>query len=261
MNEELKEKVDYYEFLIDFVSHEIRNPLSAVIMFAKMLKENSYGNISERQVDILDRILANTARIEHMTDDFLNLSRIDSMDEYLNKEEIDLYDDVIESAIEHLESKHLFTHEQGKAFRSQRPDSVKIVADKLLLRVVFDNLLFNAMKYGREGGKMSYGWKDNGSEILINVSNEGQGVRKEQLENIFEKFVRLRDQNISPKRGTGLGLFNVRKIIERHGGRTWAESDYGKSFTVFFTIPKPVPEKTAEGPEELQDKDPLTPRS
>jgi signal transduction histidine kinase len=238
MAENLQDKVDYYEFLIDFVSHEVRNPLSAVIMFARLMKEGSYGNLSERQEEVLDRILANSARIEHMTDDFLNLSRIESQEAYIRKEKCDLYADIIHPAIVSLEKKLLFSHEQRKAFTAEVPESTAVSVDRNLILIVFDNLFFNAVKYGRPGGRITYGWKDGDGEMLINVSNEGQGVKKEDLEIIFDKFIRLKDPNIKPEKGTGLGLYNVRKIISMHAGRIWAESEYGRSFTVIFTLPK-----------------------
>ncbi len=234
----LQDKVDYYEFLIDFVSHEVRNPLAAVIMFTRLMQEGSYGALSERQLEVLERILANATRIEHMTDDFLNLSRIESREAYLKKEKCDLYADIILQAIASLEKKMLFGHEQRKSFVAERPDSTAVSVDRNLILIVFDNLFFNAVKYGHPDGRISYGWKDMGGETLVNVSNDGQGVRQEDLGVIFEKFIRLKDPNIKPEKGTGLGLYNVRKIVSMHGGRIWAESDYGRSFTVKFTLPK-----------------------
>jgi len=246
---QLQDKIDYYEFLIDFVSHEIRNPLSAVVMFTRLMKEGAYGELDPRQLEVLDRILANSTRIEHMTDDFLNLSLVENARTYLHPEELDLYPDIIVPAIDALEKKHLFTREQKQAFKNQVKKSVRVWADRRLMNVVIDNLFFNAVKYGREGGEITYGWRTRGEQVVIWVRNEGQGVRKKDLAVIFDKFVRLKDPKIPPKRGTGLGLFNVRRIIEMHGGRIWAESKYGSSFTILFTLPRrPVGEDAVVTP-------------
>ncbi len=241
MPRKLQEKIDYYEFLIDFVAHEVRNPLSAVVMFTRLMKEGAYGEITPRHQDVLDRILANTLRIEHMTDDFLNLSLIEAKETYLQQEELDLCVDLIKPVIDSLEKKHLFTKEQRRAFQSKTKGSIQVWADRKLMNVVFDNLFFNAVKYGREGGKITYGWRPDGDRVVVWVKNEGQGVRTKDLSVIFDKFVRLRDPKIPPKRGTGLGLYNVRRIVEMHAGTIWAESKYGHDFTILFTLRRTPP--------------------
>lgn len=238
MPEELRKKVDYYEFLLDFLSHEIRNPLTSMVMFGRLLREGSYGKLSERQEQVLDRILANAHRIEHMTRDFLNLSLVESEGRPLQMEELDLYADLIVPAVEGLRAKHLFPEGAERAFHPMVPASTQVRGDRSLLNVVFDNLLFNAVKYGRPGTPIGYGWHDEEEGVAVSIHNEGQGVRPEHLADIFEKFVRLKDPTIGPQKGTGLGLYNVRTIIEAHGGRIRAESEYGRSFTVTFSLPR-----------------------
>jgi signal transduction histidine kinase len=247
MTEHLQDKLDYYEFLIGFVSHEIRNPLAAMVMFGKMLQDGSYGPMSSQQKEVVDRIMANATRIEHMTDDFLNLSLLEGKENFLTLEALHLYRDLIDPAIESLAKKSLFTPEQRTTFQPEVEEDVAVAADRRLIGIVFDNLFFNAVKYGREGGKIVYGWREEGDRILVHVQNEGQGVRPGDISVIFEKFIRLQDPNIPPQKGTGLGLFNVRKIIERHGGSIRAESIYGRTFDVLFTLPRKLP-APASGP-------------
>ena len=238
MPEEHKKRIDQAEFIINFVSHEIKNPLSAVIMFTRLFKEGAYGEVSDDQQETLDRILANAARIDHMTSDFLTLSSLESGDRFLQMEDLDFYDNIILPAITSLEKNLLFSPKQTKILKDRGDCGVRIRADRRLMTVVYDNLLFNAIKYGRQGGEITLGCREEPDQFVLNVYNEGQGVREEDLEFIFERFVRLKDPNMPSKRGTGLGLYNVRRIIEMHGGRIWPESEYGRYFNVLFTLPR-----------------------
>ena len=235
----LARKLDLYEFLMDFVSHEIRNPLNSIIMFGNLMAEGSYGGLTEEQQEVLQRMLVSAYRIEHMTGDFLNMRRVDSMEDVLHREWLSIKKDVILVAIRDLSEK--FPHLSGRLAKVQEGDcsAGKVFADRQLLLTLYDNLLFNAVKYGREGGRISWDCLMEDDHWLMRVYNEGTGVRPQDLDSIFTKFVRIKDKEIPQQAGTGLGLYNVQRIVELHGGEIRAESEYGKNFAVWFTVPKP----------------------
>ncbi len=237
--DEMTRKLDLYEFLMDFVSHEIRNPLNSIIMFGNLMAEGAYGELSEEQQEIMKRILVNSYRIEHMTGDFLNMRRVDSKEDILRKEWLHLKKDVILVTLADLAEK--FPHLAGRLGRVQEGDcsAGKVLADRQLLLTLYDNLLFNALKYGREEGRISWDCLMEEDHWLMRVYNEGKGVKGEDLGSIFDKFTRIKDNEIPSQPGTGLGLYNVQRIVQLHGGRVWAESDYGRNFAVWFTIPRP----------------------
>ncbi len=241
MPEKLQQQVDHYQFLIGFVAHEVRNPLAALTLYVRLLIEGKYGQLSDKQLEVLDRILANASRIEHMTDDFMNLTRVESQGIQPNLKELDLVSNLVKPAIDSLMQKHLFEPEQRGLFVADTEGSVRVLADRALMAVVFDNLFYNAIKYGREGGLIGYGWRREGDQVEIRVRNQGQGVKPEDLGTIFGKFVRVNDPAMPPRKGTGLGLYNVKRIIESHGGTIRAESVYGKEFSVIFTLPVAPP--------------------
>lgn len=237
--EPMDNQLDRCEFLLDFISHEIRNPLNSIIMFSDMLAEGNYGSLNPEQQEVLKRVLTSAYRIEHMTGDFLNLMRIESGKSFLHPEWIRLRKDIIEVTLNDLSEK--FPHLADRLALIDQGDcsAGKIFADRQLLITLYDNLFFNAVKYGRKGGRIRWDCMMEGDSWLMRVFNEGEGVRKEDLETIFDKFVRIKDGSIPAQPGTGLGLYNVKRIVQLHKGKIWAESEYGRHFSIWFSIPKP----------------------
>lgn len=237
--EDISRKLDLYEFLMDFVSHEIRNPLNSIIMFGNLMDEGTYGDLTDEQREVMKRILVSAYRIEHMTGDFLNMRRVDAKEDILHKEWLRLKKDVIQVTLNDLTEK--FPNQAKRLLKVSEGDcsAGKIFADRQLLLTLYDNLFFNALKYGSEDGRIIWDCLMEGDHWLLRVYNEGKGVRKEDLDTIFSKFTRIKDKEIPSQPGTGLGLYNVQRIVHLHGGRIWAESEYGRNFAVWLTIPRP----------------------
>jgi two-component system sensor histidine kinase BaeS len=243
----MQRKLDLYEFLLDFIAHEIRNPLNSIIMFGNLLTEGAYGGVPQKQAEVIGRILASAYRIEHMTGDFLNLRRVDGGEEMLHREWLDLKTDVVEATLRDLAAK--FPNYAARLGRVQRAGCCaagRVFADRQMLLTVYDNLFFNALKYGRSMGKITWGCAVRARGWEMFVTNEGQGVKPEVLAKVFTKFYRVQDEKLPPQPGTGLGLYNVQRIVRLHGGTIRAASRYGRDFTVRFTLPRPTPETPAK---------------
>lgn len=237
--DKITRKLDIYEFIMDFVSHEIRNPLNSIIMFANLMEESSYGELTPQQSEIMKRILVSAYRIEHMTGDFLNMRRVDSREDLLHRDWLHLKKDVILVALNDLSDKFPHLSERISNIKEGDCSAGRICADRQLLLTLYDNLFFNAIKYGREDGRITWDCIMEDDHWLMRVYNEGKGVKEEDLGSIFDKFVRIKDKELPPQPGTGLGLYNVQRIVHLHGGKIWAESEYGKNFAVWLTIPRP----------------------
>jgi signal transduction histidine kinase len=236
----MQRKLDLYEFLLDFIAHEIRNPLNSIIMFGNLLTEGAYGAVPPQQAEVIGRVLASAYRIEHMTGDFLNLRRVDGGEEMLHREWLDLPTDVVQATLRDLAAK--FPAHASRLSRVRREGcctAMRVFADRQMLLTVYDNLFFNALKYGRTAGKISWGCTVRRKSWEMFVRNEGQGVKPEALPRIFTKFYRVQDEKLPPQPGTGLGLYNVQRIVRLHGGTIQASSRYGRDFTVRFTLPRP----------------------
>jgi signal transduction histidine kinase len=236
----MQRKLDLYEFLLDFIAHEIRNPLNSIIMFGNLMTEGAYGPLPAQQAEVLGRILVSAYRIEHMTGDFLNLRRVDGGEEMLHREWLNLQADVVEATLRDLAAKFpAYAARLGRVRRDGSCSTMRVFADRQMLLTVYDNLFFNALKYGRSTGKISWGCAVRKNSWELFVSNEGQGVKPEALAKIFTKFYRVQDENLQPQPGTGLGLYNVQRIVRLHGGTIRATSRYGRDFSIRFTLPRP----------------------
>jgi signal transduction histidine kinase len=124
----------------------------------------------------------------------------------------------------------------------QIPSDVKeMECDPELLKIVMVNLLGNAAKYGLEKGEIRLRVERNETGVRVSVWNEGPGFPPEQKGRLFRKFSRLQTPELLQRKGTGVGLYSVWRIIQLHGGRIWANSELGKWAEFIFEIPQPLP--------------------
>jgi len=112
-----------------------------------------------------------------------------------------------------------------------------VVADPELMRIALSNYLSNAAKYGREGGKAKIEVAQVGEAIDVRVWNEGPGFSSDEGQSLFGKFSRLHNENTRDKRGSGLGLYLCKQILDLHGGTVWAESESGSWARFCFRLP------------------------
>jgi signal transduction histidine kinase len=239
VNRQLQDLNRHYLEMIGFVTHEFMQPLSVLKAFLSMLHDESIGALTDpRQRKAVDAMMRSVHSLVHMTQKYLQLARIESGRMEAEPSWIRPFQEclapILEDEKRHLEIRGVeIVLENEAAFRQ-----AEIWADPILLRVVFGNLISNAVKYGRRGGKVYCGFKEDGPEPLFYVKNEGQGIPKKDLEKVFEKFSRLEGELARARTGTGLGLYSVQQIIRKHGGRSWAESMEGEWANILFTIPK-----------------------
>jgi len=209
------------------VSHDLRTPLRAIRSFTQMLEEDAGAKLDEGSRDHLNRVLAATARMSDLIDALLELSRISRV--AIQRAAVDL-GPIAASVIEEL--------------RLRDPDrQVEVVfapnltanADARLARAVLDNLIGNAWKFTAKtpGARIEIGASDNGERAYF-VRDNGAGFDMAHAAKLFAPFQRLHGTDFA---GTGVGLATVRRIVERHGGRIWAEGVVGNGATFWFTLP------------------------
>ena len=209
-------------------SHDLREPLHVVAGFLGLLAKRCQGKIDAKGKDYIDQALKAVKRMEQMIDDILSYSRIST-----RGQEFELTDcnKVLDQVLEDLK---LAIEESGVSITRDRLPTV--MADSAQLARVFQNLIANAIKFrGDSPLEIRVGAERLENEWRFFVQDNGIGICSKDCERIFLMFERLHDKSKYP--GTGIGLAVCKKIVERHGGRIWVESEPGQGSTFNFTIP------------------------
>ncbi len=226
-----------YMEMLGFVSHELKNPLNVIIFGSSSVMNGHFGPVSDIQKNTIESVVRNAQYLVEMVESYLNLSRIEKGELEVHKQDADLANDVIHPMLKQLESQ---MRSAGMRIETEAPDAIEIYADPGLLRIVMDNLLSNAAKYGVRGGMVRVSVTDDPDKVTVSVWNEGEGISPGGIEKLFGKFVRLDDEVTKTRKGTGLGLFVCKEIVTKHGGRIWAESEQGQWARFSFVLPKGV---------------------
>lgn len=224
---ELEEALREMEGFTYTISHDLRGPLRAIIANCRILEEDYGGALPEPAHRHLVRQADAARRMADLIDDLLRLSRISRQD--MHRVEIDLSELVNEIAEEICRR----APELDPHFEIQ--PGLTATADPTLMRLALTNLLENSVKFVRPGAeaRIEVGISDG----VYFVRDRGIGFDQAYAEKIFQPFERLHHEGAFP--GTGIGLANVRRIIERHGGRAWAEGRPNEGATFYFTLPAP----------------------
>ena len=217
---------------ISMLAHELKGPMTTVLGFSHMLQADSIPQ--ERRSEVLEIISREVSRLSRLVSDLLDLSRMEAGSLNYSFEPVDLAEvmDSILRAHPSLASKHLMTSEISS-------DLPRVKADPDRLRQALLNLLTNATRYSESGTIVRVDadviHEPDGPRVCISVKDEGIGISDEDKIKVFSKFVMLEKPNWVTK-GTGLGLYITKGIVESHGGRIWVESEPGAGSTFRMTL-------------------------
>ncbi len=233
-NEKLKRSDAAKTEFMSIASHQLRTPITGIKGYLSMFLEGDFGKFSQKQTKIIEDVYNNTERLTRLINIFLNISRIEAGRLKVNKIKFNLIDSIkncVEIIQNEIEKKG--NHIQFKSKFKKAP----LVADKDKLEDVIINLIDNANKY-TEKGKITVSFQKNPSTYRVTVKDTGIGVKKEDLDKIFNKYSRIKKGELLNTSGHGLGLFIAKKIVELHKGKIWAESPGPNKGTSFiFEIP------------------------
>jgi PAS domain S-box-containing protein len=212
------------------VSHDLRAPLAAIAGFSRALEGKIQGVADEKAQHYLARILAGVVKMEQLIDSLLQLSRV--VRAPLEWADVDL------STLARDTVEGLQVHEPARQVRVEVEDGLVACGDARLLRLVVENLVGNAWKFTARtaGASIRVG---RSAPTVFFVRDNGVGFEMAYAEKLFTAFHRLHTESEFP--GTGIGLATVRRIITRHQGRVWAESQPGAGTTFYFSLPETVP--------------------
>lgn len=253
-NKSLEEMNRNYLDMLGFVSHELKNTLGVIYTSARALDAGIVGTLSDAQAALARNIAKSIDGAVRMTRNYLDLARIEKGELRVIPKVMEMIGEIIDPLLEELKP---VIDQQGVTIEKRLPGAIVLKGDTALLKIAYRNLLDNALKYGRKGGRIRLGFEEKNGALHFEVWNEGKGLTAEQIARLFEKFVRF-ESHAEATRSTGLGLFITREIIMKHKGEILAESEPGQWMSFRFTLPLATPthglEEKGEGKEAPKEE-------
>jgi signal transduction histidine kinase len=244
VNEKLNLQSKVQKEFINITAHELRTPIVPIItlcelLYTKIKKENEIQNTqskeNKKKEEFLQVILRNAYRLYQLTQDILDVTKIESQILKMNKEYIQLNEVIVSVVNDYKDNIIRKGHDNDKVRIVYEPikEPIFVNADKARIIQVFSNLLGNALKFTTEGNIIiSIKKIDEDQQVLVSIKDSGTGIDPEILPRLFTKFATKSDQ------GTGLGLFISKSIVNAHGGKIWAENNSdGIGATFYFILP------------------------
>jgi len=230
-NEEIKILLERKNQFINELAHDLRTPLPPITYLTESLKSDIKDPTVQKDLKIMED---NARYLKLLVEDILKLARIDNNKVEFNYEEADIGEIAgIVSQNNSITFKKL-----GMTLENKIPKGMpKVYIDKLRITEVFENLVMNSTKFMDKGGKLEFHAVEDDKLIRVSVKDNGIGIDKDQISKLFQEFYKI-DSARNPKSGTGLGLSICKRLVEKHGGKIWAESEgVGKGTSIVFTLP------------------------
>lgn len=230
--EELNKTEDLKRDLMANVSHDLKTPLTMIKAYAEMVRDITYNN-KEKREENLNTIIEETDRLALLVNDILDLSAAQNGEDNLKIEDIDLIE-LVEAVIKRFK---ILEEKEHYKFIFNHPDKVNIKADyKRLYQVVY-NLVNNAINYTGDDKKVYINIKENKKTYLVEIKDTGKGIKKEDLDHIWDKYYHSDKKHKRNSYGTGLGLSIVKTILQNHNAKYGVTSS-NKGSTFYFEISK-----------------------
>jgi len=233
-NAELSRMNQAYVEMLGFVTHELKSPLASSSFSVAALRDGYFGGISPEQKKVIESVERNLARLDEMIVNYLNLARIERDELKVVRAPVSFCADVVSPVVDQFQRQ---LDAAGMTVACEVGEDVVVQGDCDMLQVVLQNILSNAVKYGRSNSQIELRHEQSGGFHRFAVRNAGPGIRPQDFNRLFRKFSRLDVSNLRSHKGTGLGLFITRTIIEGHGGTVHVDSKEGDWFEIVLELP------------------------
>jgi len=228
---EQKQNEERKNDFIGMASHELKTPLTSLTALVQVLQKKLKDSPDPFIPQALGKVNLQTKKMSSLINGFLNISRLESGRLEVNKQPFDLS----ELISEELDEIKLTVNSHAFTFNPATP--VTVNADREKISSVISNLLSNAVKYSPRGKLVTVSCALHDNEVQVSVTDDGMGIRPQDLPRIFDRYYRSESQHTRHISGFGVGLYLSAEIIRRHDGRIWVESEKGKGSTFYFTLP------------------------
>lgn len=220
-----------FQFL-SVLSHELKSPLNAVEGYLNMIKEKKFGNQADEYADIIERSLQRIQGMRNLIMDMLDFTRIESGKKKRKIEKINL----CEITQQCIDSFQPLSIQKDVDVYLNCSEKIAIEADRQEMEIILNNLISNAIKYNKHGGRVDINLRRDNKTILLSVEDTGIGMKEEDTKNLFEDFMRIKSEHTKNISGSGLGLSIVKKLVDLYDASIEVESkpEEGSCFTIIF---------------------------
>ncbi len=220
---------------VTFVSHQLRSPLAAIHQYLDVLQRlDEAGDSPARRREWIGRCLKRTEELQSLIADWLTLARVEGGALLKERVEVDLKSTIVNI----LENYRAMAAAEDVALEVSLPEGeTRVRGDRTCVSVLFDNLITNAIKYNRRGGKVTVSGGFCDGEIVIAVGDTGVGIPEKYRPFLFDEFFRIKDSGVKRTEGTGLGLHISKRIVSEMGGSIEVESQAGIGSTFRVRLP------------------------
>lgn len=235
---DLSREEELEQMKLDFVSmasHELKTPLTSIVGYLSVFLNESKDKIPKESLDLLNKAFVAAQQLQTLIANLLSVNKIEREQLAVSPEPID-YISIVSKAVEDLRSQ---ANQKNIVLNLIPPTETlpKVLADSVRIGEVVTNLVSNAINYTNPNGKVEVSLKVSPNEVITTISDNGVGIPKEAIPHLFNKFFRVSNRLQQVSKGTGLGLYIAKSIIEKLRGRIWVESEVGKGSQFYFTLP------------------------
>ncbi|MHC5117221.1 MAG: sensor histidine kinase [Planctomycetota bacterium] len=241
-NQQLHQKDRIKDEYVERVTHDIKGHLAAIKSSLDVVAKGFAGPLEPKQQEFVDRALDRTGVLAAFVRQLLKLTQM-RLSNTVQFDEFAL-DAAIQSALEGARVRAADKQIQLKS--ATKGQLFSLFGDRLSVEEMITNLVLNAIKYSPEGASVEVTAAEDSEQIRVSVKDNGIGIPQDELARVFDEFYRASNARAKEKDGTGLGLSIAKQIVERHGGKIWAESQLGQGTTVGFTLSKSCEMKDQE---------------
>ncbi len=237
---EVSQETSLQSMQVDFVSmasHELRTPLTSIIGYLNVLIDEGKDKFDTEQKDFLYRVLAGAKQLSNLVSNLLNVSKVERGAISINTQPLEYYkllSQVVDENRLQASQKNI-----SLGLVDTDPSIPQVQADTVRITEVLNNLISNAVNYTAKGGSISVSAKVQNQDVITSISDTGKGIPAEAIPHLFTKFFRVSstEDTSSNSKGTGLGLYLSKSIIELHHGKIWVQSKVSQGTTFYFTLP------------------------
>jgi signal transduction histidine kinase len=257
-NERLKELDELKDEFMSIASHELRTPMTAIKSYVWLALNNKGGEITTKLRNYLTKVYDSSDRMIAMINDMLNVSRIET-----GKLQLEIVPVSIQKVLDQVTGDlSARSAEAGVEIKVAKDQIIPLVlADREKLAEIFTNLIGNALKFTRRGGKVTVSAQKAGNMVEVSVTDTGVGIAKEDIPKLFKKYGRIGESyaTMTPSTGTGLGLYITKQYLEKMHGNISVKSTLGKGTTFSFSLP--IATGVIKETEEKKEVVPFVPKS